>query len=122
MIAKMPLGDLIERRAVARQKANFGGVKFVCNQGISQSSRDSGRLVDISENGAGITSGLLPPRQDVIWIGLVGLPSRWIKATVRGIRPAGRQWFYHLEFFEPCPSALLEFAAQRCSDELILMW
>jgi PilZ domain len=122
MIAKKSLGDLIERRAVARQKVSFGGVKLVSKEGMSQSSRDSGRLVDISEKGAGILTGPLPPRQDVIWIGLVGLPSRWIKATVRGIRPAGRQWFYHLEFFEPCPSALLEFAAQRCSDELILMW
>jgi hypothetical protein len=120
--AKKSLGDMIERRAVARRNVNWGGVKLVWREGSSQFSRGSGRRIDISEKGAGILSGQLPPQEGVIWIGLAGMPSKWVRATVRATRPEGKQWFYGLEFCEPCPSALLDFAARRCSDELILMW
>ncbi len=119
---KKSVADFIERRAYARRNVNWGGVKLAWGEGSSHFSRESGRLVDISERGAGILTGQLPPQEDVVWIGHVGLPSKWLKATIRGTRPAGRQWFYHLEFSEPCPPTLLDFAAQRCSDELILMW
>ena len=119
---KYSLGSLIERRAVARQSVNEEGVKLVWRDGVSRFSRTGGRLVDISEKGAGILSGPIARQEDVLWIGLVRLPWEWVKANIRATRLNGEQWCYHLEFTEPCPPGFLEIVARSGLDELILMW
>ena len=121
--AAKKLGDgLTERRTVARQSVNRGGAKLVWRESPSRFSRTVGRLVDISEKGAGILSEEIPGDADVLWLGLEELPWEWVKASIRETRPRGGLWCFHLEFAEPCPPGMLEIAAGPCIYELILMW
>ncbi len=126
MVAERPatsfLDDTTERRAVVRHIVNRGGAKLVWREGPSRFARTVGRLVDISEKGAGILSDKIPRHEQVLWFGLEELPWEWVRARIRAARPAEGQWCFHLEFAEPCPPGLLEIAAGPCIHELILMW
>ena len=70
--AKDVLDDLTERRAVARQAVSMGRAKLVWREGPSRFARTVGRLIDISEKGAGIVSDTIPGHENVLWLGLAG--------------------------------------------------
>lgn len=120
--ARILIDAEIERRAVPRQAVNRCDVRMIWREGCSEFPRTTGRLIDISENGAGIVSGPIPGHLAFIWVGLSRLPWEWVKARIRAAQPRGELWCYHLEFAEPCPPGLFEAAAQPYIDELILMW
>ena len=111
-----------ERRAVARQIVNRRVAKLVWRVGPSRFSRTVGRLLDISEKGAGVVSKTIPAEETSLWFGLEELPWEWVKASVREVRPSGKAWWVHLEFAEPCPPGLLETVARPSLYELLLTW
>lgn len=112
----------MDRRAVRRQIVNRGGAKLIWREAPSRFSRTIGRLVDISEKGAGILTDTIPGHENVLWLGLEELPWEWVRAKIRATGRREGQWCFHVEFAEPCPPGLLEIATGPCIYELILMW
>jgi hypothetical protein len=111
-----------ERRAVPRQWTASADAWIVRREDVSRFLRSSARLIDISDKGARVSAERMAFKENVLWIGLVGLPSEWVKATIRAIRPDGPVWTYHLEFCEPCPCGLLEGAMTEPESDLVLSW
>ena len=113
--------DRIERRTVTRQSVNREA-KLIWRDAPSRFSKTVGRLVDISEKGAGIIADTIPSHAGVLWLGLEDLPWEWVRAKIRATRCRDGQRCYHVEFTEPCPPGLLEIATGLRICELILMW
>ena len=126
MVAERPARNVLdlttERRAVVRRSVNCRGAKLVWREGPSRFSKTVGRLVDISEKGAGVLSESIPKDEAFVWFGLEELPWEWVKASVRETRPTEGMWCFHLEFAEPCPPGMLEIAEGPSLRELILLW
>jgi hypothetical protein len=117
-----PTATFLERRAVPRLWTASAEAWIVRREEISRFLRSSARIIDISDMGARVIAERIAFKENVLWIGLVGLPSEWVKATIREIRPEGREWSYHLKFSEPCPRGLLDGAAAEYDSSLILTW
>jgi hypothetical protein len=111
-----------ERRAVPRQWTASADAWIVRREDVSRFLRSSARLIDISDRGARVSAERIVFKENVLWIGLVGVPCEWVKATIRATRSEGREWTYHLEFCEPCPRGLLEGAMVEPESDLILIW
>jgi hypothetical protein len=117
-----PSDPFLERRAVPRQWTASTDAWIVRREDISRFLRSSARLIDISDKGARVAAERITFKENVLWIGLVGLPGEWVKATIRAVRPEGREWTYHLEFCEPCPRGLLDRAMVESEINLVLTW
>jgi hypothetical protein len=117
-----PTETSVERRAVPRRCTAAVEAKIVRRDEVSRFLKSSARLIDISDRGARVSAERIAFKENVLWIGLVGLPCEWVKATIRAIRPEGREWTYHLEFCEPCPQGFLEGATSVSDSELVLAW
>jgi hypothetical protein len=117
-----PLETSLERRAVPRHCTASAKAWIVRREEISRFLKSSARLIDISDKGARLSAERIAFKENVLWMGLVGLPCEWVKATIRAVRQDGREWTYHLEFSEPCPRGLLEGATAEPDSDLILTW
>src|SRR3954451_15848676 len=95
-----PMDSSLERRSVPRQWTPSAKAWIVRREEISRFLRSSAQLIDISDKGARVFAERIAFKENVLWIGLVGLPCEWVKANIRAIRPEGRGWTYHLEFSE----------------------
>jgi hypothetical protein len=111
-----------ERRSVRRQSVVIGRARIAWRDGISHFWTSPARLIDISDRGARLMSGLPAGAGQAVWIGLEVLPCEWVRAIVKAVVPGPGEWSVHLAFREPCPIGLLEaatHAAPRRSPILV---